>query len=493
MRILLYIFFMGFLIPDCFAADYRFSYDEHSRNAYKQYTALHLEEGNTEIRKAIIADPYNLMPIYIADYEDCMLLLFNGDPADLEQRRSHMDERLALLNKGNGKSPWYRLCKAGIYLHWALVNVRFGENLKAAATFRKSFLLLKENSRLFPGFDYNDIFFGLEEAVIGTVPGDYQWLVSIFGMKGNVKKGIAKLADFVKKHDPNDLLYNEAILFHNYLRFYLLSEQQEAWNYIASNRFPVEGNLLHLFLRANLAINYRKADIALHTLSIAKQHRYFTKFPIMDYEMASALFFKLDPSAVSYYKSFAGRFKGRLFVKDAFQKMALWYYLHDNMPQARNNRQKIKSVGSQQVDADKQAQRFAEGDEWPNKALLRARLLIDGGYYQQALSRLGGFSTSSFSNVADKVEFSFRIGRVHDELGNGELALKHYEAAIKMGRTRKEHFAARSALQSAFIYEKKGNNSKAVYLFHDCLSMRGHDYQNSIDQQAKAGLNRLGQ
>ena len=96
MRILLYIFFMGFLIPDCFAADYRFSYDEHSRNAYKQYTALHLEEGNTEIRKAIIADPYNLMPIYIADYEDCMLLLFNGDPADLEQRRSHMDERLAL-------------------------------------------------------------------------------------------------------------------------------------------------------------------------------------------------------------------------------------------------------------------------------------------------------------------------------------------------------------------------------------------------------------
>jgi hypothetical protein len=493
MRILLYIFLLGFLFEDCLAVNYKFSYDEHCRKAYQHYAALHLDEGNVAIRRAIVADPYNLMPVYIADYEDCLLLLFNGDPNDLAQRRAHMNERLELLDKSDGKSPWYRLCKAGIYLHWSLVNVRFGENLKAATTFRKSFLLLKENSRLFPGFDYNNIFFGLEEAVIGTVPGDYQWLVNIFGMKGSVKKGMGKLADFIKKHNANDLLYSEAVLFHSYLRFYLLSEQQEAWNFISSNRFPVDGNLLNLFLRANLAINYRKADVALRILNVARQDPAYSKFPIMDYEMASALFFKLDASAITYYKVFIDKFKGRLFVKDAYQKMALWYYLHDNLELSRANRNQIKRVGSLQVDADKQAERFAENDEWPDKTLLRARVLIDGGYYKQALAMLESLSLNSFSNVADKAEFSFRFGRALDELGNDKAALKQYETAIKIGRNRKEHFAARASLQSAFIHEKNGDYYKAISLFKNCLSMRGHDYQNSIDQQAKAGLNRLGQ
>ena len=68
-----------------------------------------------------------------------------------------------------------------------------GENFKAATTFRKSYLLLKENKKLFPDFDYNDIFLGVEEAVVGTVPDDYRWIATVFGMKGDVKRGVAKV------------------------------------------------------------------------------------------------------------------------------------------------------------------------------------------------------------------------------------------------------------------------------------------------------------
>ena len=41
-----------------------------------------------------------------------------------------------------------------------------------------------------------------------------------------------------------------------------------------------------------------------------------------------------------------------------------------------------------ETDADKQAVKEAESGRWPNEALLKARLLDDGGYYNQALQVL---------------------------------------------------------------------------------------------------------
>ena len=66
-----------------------------------------------------------------------------------------------------------------------------------------------------------------------------------------------------------------------------------------------------------------------------------------------------------------------------------------------------------------------------------------------------------------------------------------YDATIQIGRDKKEYYAARSALQKGFIYERSGNKKLAIDAFNDCLSMRNHDFQSSIDQLAKAGLNRL--
>ena len=166
------------------AATYVFDYNTRCHSAYQQYMSLNLSRGTALIRQELTANPYNLMATYLADYEDCLLLLMNGDPADYQQRQGHLQERLKLLANGDDRSPWFRLSKAGVHFHWALVYIRFGENLKAATSFRRSFLLLKENNRLFPGFPQNKIFLGVEEAVVGTIPEDYQWLASIFGMKG---------------------------------------------------------------------------------------------------------------------------------------------------------------------------------------------------------------------------------------------------------------------------------------------------------------------
>lgn len=488
-RLFLLFFLCPFSVLRCFADSYE--YTDKCRRAYASYMALHPAEGSTFIRQEITADPDNLMPVFIADYEDCLLLLFNGDKTDYEQRKGHLDARLSVLERGDTKSPWHRLCKAGLYLHWALVNVRMGDNYKAALHFRKSFVLLRDNRRLFPNFDYNDIYWGLEVAALGAIPENYKWITSIFGMNGNVKQGIAYIDKFIDNHRKTDLLYEEAVVISCYLKFYLLYKQQEVWNFINSSSFPVQDNLLNMFVKSNIAVNYRKADVCLETLKKGREDAEFSNYPILEYEQASAMLLKLNLGCITHFRTFLSRYKGGLFVKETWQKIAYAYYIQGNMQDARNARQKIKSVGSTMVDADKQAQRFAGGDTWPDKILLEAHLLTDGGYYKTALERLNMKTETDFSNITDKLEYNFRLGRVYDELGNDNKALQYYQQTIHLGKNRPEHFAARAALQMGFIYEKAGKKQEALARYKECLAMRDHDFQSSIDHLAKAAINRM--
>ena len=65
-----------------------------------------------------------------------------------------------------------------------------------------------------------------------------------------------------------------------------------------------------------------------------------------------------------------------------------------------------------------------------------------------------------------------------------------YLLAIRLGEGRTEYFAARSALQIAYIYEKEGKKDLAIRYFQQCINMKDHDYKDSLDQKAKAGIAR---
>lgn len=473
------------------ASEYYYEYSPQCQKAYEYYMALRFSEGNAAISIEMKIHPRNLMAVYIANYADCMLLLFNGDPKDYDKYYHHLDKRQDLLSLGNDASPWYRLTKAALYMQWAFIHVRMGENFKAATTFRKSYLLLKENKKLFPDFDYNDIFLGVEEAVVGTVPDDYRWIATVFGMKGDVKRGVAKVDAFYKKHTPEDPLYYDALLFDVYLKFYMMSQQEDAWAMVNSATYPSQNNLLFSFVKANIALNYRKAEDALTTITQMQQIAGYSSIPAFDYEMGNALIHKADNSAFNYYKKFVANYRGNLFVKDAYYKMACIQYADGHFKEADYFREKIGQFGSRNVDADRRASRFSEEKKWPNAILLKASWLIDGGYYNKAYTLLAAYREADFATMPEVAEYNLRMGRIHDELGDDNKALQYYNRSIYVGKSGREYYAARASLQCAFIYEKLGNRQQALSHYNLCLEMPVQDYKNAIKQQAKAGINRL--
>ncbi len=477
----------------------QYDYDNNCRLAYQQFLSLHFEEGNNYILAEKKANPGNLFADYVEDYADCIPLLLNCDADEYKLRAAHFDDRVKTLEKGDHNSPWYRFCLAGIYLHKAIVNTRFGEQYHAALNFRKSFTLLEENERLFPGFEFNRVFTGLEEAVVGALPGNYKWLASVFGLKGNVKQGTAQLAAFVNAHTRADPVYAETVLYYAFTRFYLLSEQKETWAFLNSPAFSTQSNLLNTFVKVNIALDYRKSDAAIETIQAAASSPEYGKYPIFNYQFGCALLTRLDTMCTNYFYSYQQKTKSGLYIKDAWQKMAFAWYASGNNAKATYCMNQVITRGGTKLDADKQALRFAKTKTWPQKNILQARLLIDGGYNDKAITILNRIAVCEIKLPADKAEYYFRFGRAYqakyDDSGGKEnfvAAINNYADASATGKGRPEQYAARAMLQTGKMMEQIGLHKEALEKYNECLDMPAHDFQNSIDQQAKAGINRIG-
>jgi len=280
-------------------------------------------------------------------------------------------------------------------------------------------------------------------------------------------------------------------LYALYTRFYLLQEQKEVWDFLNSKNFSTYNNLLNTYVKANLALDLRKSDEAIQTLKAASGDVGFSQYPVFDYQMGSALYNQCDTASVYYFSNYLKKNTSDLYIKDCWQRMALIWYLAGNLGKATVCRSQISKNGTARIDADKQAQKFADAGIWPNKILLRSRLLIEAGYYNKALTTLTTIDIAILTNPADKAEYYFRMGRIYEETDNFSKAVDYYKYTMITGKDRHEQFATRAALQMGKMYERSNQPSLAMQRYKECLQMPSHDFQNSIDQQAKAGINRL--
>ena len=70
-------------------------------------------------------------------------------------------------------------------------------------------------------------------------------------------------------------------------------------------------------------------------------------------------------------------------------------------------------------------------------------------------------------------------------------AINFYKETIEKGKNETFYFSPKSALQLGLIFEKKGDKNQASKYFQSCIDMQNHLYEKSLEQKAKAGLERL--
>ena len=184
-------------------------------------------------------------------------------------------------------------------------------------------------------------------------------------------------------------------------------------------------------------------------------------------------------------------FDGKNYKKSTLMRMSWYAFINDDTTAYNTYKQRINLIGSLQIDADKEAQNYYDSKRKPNKILLKARLYFDGGYYQKALKELKQINLSNGISLYDELDYYYRMGRTHEQLKETILAIVFYKKALDKGAQKRYFFAAKSGLQLALIYEKNEDFELAKKYFEATIALKNHLYEQSLEQKAKAGLERI--
>jgi hypothetical protein len=471
----------------------KFDFNANCLKAYQFIFELKLNAARQLITAEKKNNPSNDIVPLLENYVDYFYLLTTERKDEFERLEKNKSKRLDQIESGDRSSPYYLYAQAEINMQWALIRGKYAEYFTAAREIKRANGLLQDNTKKFPAFQLNAKGLGLINAFLGNLPdGMLKSTLATFGIKGNLQTGIAmldKLAEGLPK-SSFEPFYEEVVF---YYAFVLNDIAHSPTAYAKTMSYTArisDESLLKTYLRALVCARNGHNDEAISILEKKPSGPAYQPFPYLEFLEGSVKLNRLDYSAAQEFNRFLQLNKGVNYIKDAYLRLGWIGLLKGDTEAYMASISKVKTEGYTYQEKDKQALNEAN-DAQPNKLLLKARLLFDGGYFTKALAILADSNAGDFKSARDKTEYYYRLGRINDDLGKDNEALVNYQNAINTGKTLRHYFAANAALQIGKIYEGKKNYPKAKAFFNVAIQMKNHDYESSIETQAKAGIKRL--
>jgi len=459
------------------------------KTAYNKILELRLTEASTVLKTERRVNANNLMVDYLENYIDCIQIFISEDEQLFDKLEPKKYTRLSKIEKGNTNSKYYLYTQAMMRIHWLLARSKFGESISSIRELKKAGELLDKNKSKFPNFIGNKHGLGIIHVTVGAIPDDYSWGKSLLGLSGNLKQGFRELNEVITYSRTKEYLFEEeAILMMAYLQIQFANDKNDAWQTIRSKRVSIAKSPIVAYMKALIGVQTGRSESAIAILAKYKPKGGQYAIPQWDLLYGTAKLYRLDKNADFYLKRFVNSFKGRNQIKLAYKKLAEHALIHKSKSSFQYYINKGKSSGNKTAYGDKDAQRFFEKNKIPSVNLLKADLLLNGGYHSKSLAILA--ANSNYTGIK-KVEHTYIKGRNYQAQNNSTEAIKTFKGLLKLSGSKNSFFACSAALQIGLIYEKKRLKSTAKGYFETCLKMDSDRYENSLHAKAKAGLSRV--
>lgn len=472
-----------------------YTWTKDLRQAYEYAISLRFVESEALLKKVKRNDSENLLILHVENYLDFFKVYINEDYREFQKLEKNKDRRLKEIERhGEDESPWHLYLQADIRLQWALARLKFEEYGTSFLETNKAFKLLSENAERYPDFMPNKKDLGILHAMVGTIPDSYKWAVQTFSsLEGTIEQGREELEEVIAHAQKDeDFIYEKEIyVYYAYLMLHLGNDTEEAWRIIQTSGLDAKSDPMSCFILSNVAMRTDRGDEAIQILENRPKGNQFHPFHYLDYMTGLVKLQRLDEDAEPHFQTFVQNFKGRNFIKDAYQKMAWCRLLDGDRNGYTSYMDDCKSKGYEIVGSDKSAHKEAMRGEVPTADLLKARLLFDGGRFKAAYTLLSDKSANDFFSTKNKLEFTYRKGRVAHKVGKVVEALDLYENTILTGENEPWYFACRAALERGHIFESTREYKKAEKEFSRCLDISPDEHKTGLHQQAKAGLRRV--
>lgn len=473
-------------------AQYKVDYTPELQEAYNAIIHLDFDHAKLLIEQSKKADANNLAYLHIENYLDFFHLFIFEDESYFDEVKENKERRIDLLEKLDNNDPYKNFVIAEINLQWALTRSKFNELFKAGREIYASYKLLEENTENFPDFIYNYKSLSIIHSLVETisVPGVFK---NIFGMSGSVKQGLTEISRVNQFAEENPFIFSlEAEAIYIFMALYQGNDQNLAFDYLDQSQLKKSKSPLAAFVQVKLLQRTGHNDEAIELLLETLSYTSVTEFPYLYFLMGVSHLRKLNEESVSYFQEFLENFKGLHYIKEAHQKLA-WASLVFENDQAEYLFQMnlCLTEGLALIDDDKQAAKEASKKTPPNPTLLKARILFDGGYHQKAYQILITNSDEFYDDKSLSLEYYYRLARITQALKNYPESIQYYHQAISVDEGQQSYMSCNSALNLGIIFESQNDYVRARKYFNQCLTMNPDEYQSSLHQKAKTGLNRI--
>ncbi len=439
-------------------------------------------------------EPNNLAYLHLSSYRDFFHLFITEDERLLKASQKRQEKyRKRLRKELSDDNPYKRFAEAEILLHSAIIRSKFNQILRSGRELLKAYDLLKENDKLHTNFIYNkkslSVIHSLAETV--SLPG---MIKELLGIDGSIQQGLSEIESVISySHADDNFIFSEEVdAIYLYILMYQANQPQKAIEYISQSRLKPSQSPLATFLIAKMYQRNGENDKALEILTHRPNESQQMPFYYLDLMEGTSRLRQLDSSCSDHFKTYITHFKGRHFIKEAYQKLA-WAELifNDNILGYKYFLSQARERGHDLVDDDKQALRESQGQTIPDPILLRARLLSDGGYHEKAYTLLAQKAYLYNDQSRKTLEFQYRMGRISHALKNYPDALSYYDETISQGKELPYYYACNASLQAGLILESLAKYKNAIHYFEQCLTIKPEEYRSSIHQKAKTALLRI--
>jgi hypothetical protein len=454
--------------------------------AYQEILKLKAEGARRLIRQELRENPDNGAALLLDNYPDFLRQVVSQDAGTYQATMEAQEARLEKIRRSREQSPYRLFAQAEIRIHMALCQFFFDEEIKAAWNIRQAFLLLEQNQKLYPDFYPNRKSLGLLQFALGTVPDSYHWILSLLGMKADVKAGIRNIRLAATQVHP---FQTEASLLYHFLDDMLHREEEAPVAYFTSLAKAHPDNLLYTFMAVAILQKRKQGDQALAFFRQRPGGKAYLPLTFMHHMAADMYLFRGDYSqSVAENKFFLSHYRGRHYVKDAYYKMYLASWMQRNFTQAAEYLQQVGLQGDDFAEEDANALKACQRAQPINYILMKARLHTDGGYFRQADQVLAAFDLGQEQPAKDKIEYFYRKARVQHGLHNLNEARIYYKKTLELSGKLPYYFAPNAALQLGYMALAEKDLAQARYYFKKALAYPQHDYKRSIDSKAKVAL-----
>lgn len=435
-------------------------------------------------------NPDNGYIIYLEHYAEAIELLITEDPGLYQRMIDSLDARLEKMESLDDGSPDFKWLEAEMYFHAGLAQVKFGTRVSGAAKIFSSYRKIRNHRQEYPQFWQNQKLTGMYNIIFDYIPGFMRWAAGMFGLAGNSELGMYQILQYCEASKSTPGLAEEAILI-TALGYKLVQQDKEGLQFLQQQDDKMLKNTLVKFLYASAATYTYRNDLALELLGEIHQAEFQVPFYSLDYITGRCKLNHLEPDADIYLRKYLETYPGLDYKKDICNRLSYFYLLRGNMAKFNEYRTMIESVGQDLRDRDQEAIIESRSGIVPHTGLLKARLLCDGGYFEEALKEMDKVDNSSLEQTVYWLEYYYRLGRINQLSGRTEQAIGFLTLSYDSGKSLSFTFATRAAFSLGKIYEEKEDYTNAVLWYERCTAVFSPSHTTEgVKSSAEKGIKR---